>query len=80
MAKKQKVDNTEIENALEEIRAQLQLDGGDIELVSVVGGEVSIRLHGSCSGCPFSAITLQGVVERIIKEKVPEIKRVIAVS
>ncbi len=61
----------------EQIRPNLQIDGGDVELVSVSDdGVVRLRLTGACSGCPFSAMTMAVGVERILKEKVPGVVRV----
>jgi Fe-S cluster biogenesis protein NfuA len=39
-----------IEAALNQIRPALQADGGDIELVDVKNGTVSVRLTGHCAG------------------------------
>lgn len=61
----------------EQIRPNLQMDGGDVELVGVRDdGVVQLRLTGACSGCPFSAMTLAVGVERVLKEKVPGVLRV----
>jgi Fe-S cluster biogenesis protein NfuA len=61
----------------EEVRPNLQMDGGDAELVEVSSdGVVRLRLTGACSGCPFSAMTLAFSVERVLKEKVPGVVRV----
>jgi Fe-S cluster biogenesis protein NfuA/Fe-S cluster assembly iron-binding protein IscA len=49
----------------------LQQDGGDIELVGFVNGIVKVRLTGACGTCPSSIATLQGGVERRLKEKFP---------
>ena len=68
-----------VEAALEEIRPALQADGGDVELVDVTEGVVKVRLKGACSGCPMSTMTLQQGIERILKERLPEVKEVIAV-
>ncbi|HUV35512.1 MAG TPA: NifU family protein [Patescibacteria group bacterium] len=68
-----------VEKILEQIRPNLQADGGDIELVDVVDGVVKVRLKGSCAGCPMSQMTLAFSVERVLKEKLPEVKRVEAV-
>jgi len=65
-----------IEQVLDQIRPHLQADGGDVELVDVSDGVVTVRLTGACSGCPMSQMTLKNGVERIIKENVPEIKSV----
>ena len=69
-----------VQEALAEIRPQIQADGGDIQLVAVEGNIVKVRLRGSCVGCPMSALTLKAGVERIIKSKVPEVKSVEAVQ
>ena len=69
-----------VQDALAEIKPQIQADGGDIDLVSVENGIVSVRLRGACAGCPMSALTIKQGVERLIKARVPEIKEVVAVQ
>ena len=71
--------NEKIEKALEKVRAGLQQDGGDLELVSIEDGVVKVRLKGACAGCPMSQMTLANFVEREIKKAAPEVKRVEAV-
>jgi len=69
-----------VEAVLNEIRPALQADGGDVELVDVTKeGVVRVRLVGACAGCPMSTMTLSLGIERALKERVPEIKRVEAV-
>ena len=65
-----------VEEVLKKIRPNLQADGGDVELVDVVDGIVKVRLTGACGTCPMSTMTLKMGVERILKEQIPEIKRV----
>jgi len=70
----------QVKEALDDIRPQLQADGGDIELVEVTpDGIVKVRLVGACSGCPGAQMTLQLGVERAVKARVPEIKGIEAV-
>lgn len=70
-----------VEKALEDIKRFLQAEGGDCEVVDVdENGKVSIRLQGSCKGCPFSTFTLKMRIEATIKERVPEVKEVVAVE
>jgi len=69
-----------VQAALEEIRPLIQADGGDIDLVAIEKDTVKVRLRGACAGCPMSALTLKQGVERLIKQKVPEIKTVLAVQ
>ena len=67
-----------VEVALSHIRPALQADGGDVELLDVKEGIVSVRLTGACGGCPMSMVTLRNGIERILKQEVPEIKSVVA--
>jgi len=67
----------EVEKSLSKIRAYLQMDGGDVELVDVTDdGVVKVRLLGACAGCPFSAMTVQMRVEKTLMEEVPGVKKV----
>ncbi len=59
-----------------EIRPALQRDGGDIELIDVEDGIVKVKLVGACSHCPSSAMTLYEGVEKMLKERIPEVKGV----
>ena len=68
-----------VKEVISEIRPRLQMDGGDIEFVSLEGDQVTVRLKGACAGCPSAAYTLAAVVERVIKERVPGIEKVVAV-
>lgn len=69
-----------VEEVIEQIRPNLQADGGDIELVEVDDGIVKVRLTGACGSCPMSQMTLQMGVEKTLKEKISGIKEVIAVE
>ena len=68
-----------VQTALNKIRPALQADGGDIELVSVKDGIVSVKLQGHCAGCPMSTMTIKNGVERLLKQQIPEVKEVVAV-
>ena len=70
----------EVEKALAKVRPSLQADGGNVELVEVgEEGTVKVKLTGACGGCPMAAMTLKAGIERVLKEEVPGVKRVIAV-
>ena len=68
-----------VEEVLNKIRPALVRDGGNVELVSVDDGTVKLRLTGACSGCPMSTMTLKMGIEQILKQEIPEIKKVVAV-
>ncbi len=66
-----------VQQVINEIRPNLQADGGDIELVDVTAdGVVKVRLKGACSGCPGAAMTLKMGVERVLKSRIPEVQRI----
>jgi Fe-S cluster biogenesis protein NfuA len=70
----------EVEKAIEEIKPMLRADGGDIELVEVTDdGTVKVRLKGACAGCPLSMMTIRFGVERYLKSKIPQVKRIVVV-
>jgi len=71
----------EVKEVIEkEIKPLLAMEGGSIELVSVEDGTVKVRLTGACAGCPMSQFTLVNFVEATLKEKIPEVKEVVAVD
>ena len=72
------VDKNDVAAVLELIRPSLQADGGDVRLVDVnEDGVVSVELQGACRGCPMSQMTLANGVERILKERVPGVTKVV---
>jgi Fe-S cluster biogenesis protein NfuA len=68
-----------VQKALEELKPQLQADGGDIELLDVEKGIVKVKLKGACAGCPMSTMTIQWGVENFLKKKIPEVVKVEAI-
>ena len=63
-----------ITDRLEELRVHLQADGGDLEIVSIEGKLVKLRLRGACGGCPHATMTIKGGLERILRDELdPEI-------
>ena len=72
------VDVELLKEVIDVVRPSLQADGGDCNFVSVdKDGVVSLELTGACSGCPMSSVTLSMGIERILKEHVPGVTRVV---
>ncbi len=71
-----------VKEVIDRIRPLLQGHGGDVELVGVdqETGVVSVRLQGACRGCPGATMTLKMGIERHLRENVPEVTEVVAVS
>jgi NifU-like protein len=53
-----------------EIRPSLKLDGGDIELVDVIGNRVLVATRGMCASCQAADRTLKFFVETKLRELV----------
>ena len=72
------INKEDVQAVLDLIRPSLQADGGDVKLVDVLEeGVVIVELQGACKGCPMSQLTLANGVERILKERVPGVTRVV---
>jgi Fe-S cluster biogenesis protein NfuA len=63
----------------EEVRPAVAMDGGDIVFAGFRDGIVELSLHGSCSGCPSSTMTLKQGIEGRLMEAIPEVQGVVAV-
>lgn len=67
-----------LQELLDLMRPAVQSDGGDLVLVAadVETGVIEVQLQGACSSCAISAATLQGGVERILRERLPWVTEV----
>ncbi|OFZ27244.1 MAG: hypothetical protein A2381_03570 [Bdellovibrionales bacterium RIFOXYB1_FULL_37_110] len=64
----------------EQVRPALGAHGGNVEIVEVKDNIVYLKLTGGCQGCAGARMTLKNGVERIIKDKYPEIEEVVDVT
>lgn len=70
-----------VNEVIDSIRPYLKADGGDVTLIDITDDmSVKVKLTGACQGCPFSMMTLKSGIEQTVKEKIPELKEVIAVD
>lgn len=75
------IDRVKVLEILGIMRETLQEDGGDISLVDISeDGTVIVELHGSCAECELSTYDLSMGVERVLKERVPGVTRVVALD
>ncbi len=72
------IDVDKLEEALNYIRPAVQADGGDIVLLGTDDGTVSLQMVGACGGCPLSMMTLKAGIERILMDRVPGVREVVA--
>ncbi|MEQ8358464.1 MAG: NifU family protein [Cytophagales bacterium] len=64
----------------EYIRPAVEMDGGSIQFSNYNDGVVKVELHGACSGCPSSKLTLKSGIENLLKRFMPQVKEVVAES
>jgi len=62
------------------VRPAVAEDGGDIIFHSFDNGIVKLELHGACSGCPSSTMTLKNGIENLLRHYIPEVESVEAVT
>jgi Fe-S cluster biogenesis protein NfuA len=77
------LNDLNVNNVLDEIRPYIEADGGYLEYISIdyldEGPIVMVRMLGACAGCVMSAQTMTMGIEKLVKERFPEVKRVISV-
>jgi Fe-S cluster biogenesis protein NfuA len=61
------------------VRPAVAQDGGDIIYKGYRDGHLYLSMHGACSGCPSSTVTLKRGIESLIKHYVPEVESVEAI-
>jgi Fe-S cluster biogenesis protein NfuA len=64
-----------VQNLIEKVSAYIeQYHGGWVEIVSLEGTTLTVRLGGACLGCPLSPVTLHGWVRGTVKQFFPELE------
>lgn len=68
-----------LEDLIEMMRPSVQMDGGDLRLVQAdyATGVVEVTLEGACGSCAIAGLTLEGGVDRLLKEHLPWVTDVI---
>lgn len=67
---------TKVNAALDSVRPFLQSHGGGVTVVGVWNKTAHLELRGSCHDCSASMITLKAVIEKALKDRVPELERI----
>ncbi len=67
----------QVKKIIDHLRPYIMGDGGDIQLVSVENGIVTVTLLGACVGCSMIDVTLNNGIKNWIMEEVPTIKDVV---
>ncbi len=68
-----------VKEILDKVRPYIQMHGGDVMLVEVKDGEVYLQVFGACKDCPLSDLTYNKMIGGLLKEEIPEIKKVVII-
>ncbi len=65
----------QVDRVLEEMRPYIHSHGGEVNVIEVTPeGVARLQMVGSCNGCPMSMLTMRLGIERLLAEKVPQLK------
>ena len=73
------VTKERVEAVLDRVRPFLRADGGDIELIDVVGNSADVKLTGLCAGCPSAHMTLYMGVEMALRDEIKDFEELVVV-
>ena len=77
------LNDVNVHKVLDEIRPYIEADGGILEYVAIDylkdGPIVMVRMLGACAGSAMSAQTMAMGIEKLVKERFPEVQQVISV-
>jgi Fe-S cluster biogenesis protein NfuA len=64
-----------VDKVLDELRPYIHSHGGEVNVLEVTDeGVARLQMIGSCNGCPMSMLTMRLGIERLLAEKMPELK------
>ena len=71
----------QVDEALDEVRPHLKVDGGDVEVVDVTDDfVVKVKWLGNCENCFMSIMTMKAGIEQAIKNRLPQMTQVEAIN
>jgi len=71
------IQEKKIKAVLQKVRPYIRMHGGDVLLLEAKNGIVKLKIYGACVGCPLASLTYDKMLGGLLKEEIPEIKKVI---
>ncbi|MCR4275478.1 MAG: NifU family protein [Candidatus Wolfebacteria bacterium] len=68
-----------VKEILEKVRPYIQMHGGDVVFVEIKDNDVVLQVFGACKDCPLSDLTYNKMIGGLLKEEIPEIKKVVII-
>jgi len=65
-----------VEEILKKVRPYIQMHGGDVTLVGVEKGIVTLNISGACAHCSLADLTYNNLIAGLLREEIPGIKNV----
>ncbi len=69
-----------VEKILNKVRPYIKMHNGDVDLLSVEDGVVTLKISGACANCKMADLTYNNLVTGLIKDEVPDIKEVVLIK
>ena len=69
-----------IEQVLDEVRPNIQMDGGDVQFVKFEDGAIFLKVHGSSVDCSDSMLAVKSAIEQSLKTLMNDVHEVIIVK
>jgi Fe-S cluster biogenesis protein NfuA len=66
-----------VQRALDRVRPYLGSHAGGVRYLGVADGVATLRLEGSCHGCPSSTVTVRLAIEGAVLDSAPEVEQVV---
>jgi len=76
LAQMQNKTTQKVEEVLTKVRPYIQMHGGDVSLIGIKDGIVTLNISGACVGCSLADLTYNKLIGGLLKEEVPGIKEV----
>ena len=66
-----------VKAVLKKVRPYIQMHGGDVTLVGILKGVVTLNISGACAHCSMADLTYNKLIGGLLMEEVPGIKNVV---
>jgi Fe-S cluster biogenesis protein NfuA len=65
-----------VEEILAKVRPYIQMHGGDVSLIGVEKGIVTLNISGACAHCSLADLTYNTLITGLLKDEVRGVKEV----
>ena len=66
-----------VEKIIDKVRPYIQMHGGDVVLLGVEKGVVTLKITGACTHCSLADLTYNKMLGGLLMEEVPGVKKIV---